>query len=65
MFDARRVVATASGPTFATEGAGVNILLLTGTLLLSCQQQCPGSVLDLVTISSCTACHSPSFASHH
>ena len=60
VFDAQRVVATASGPTFAAEGAGVNILLLTGALLLSCQA--PGLRLLLsgthsVTITACTACH--------
>ena len=41
MFDAQRVVATASGPTFATEGAGVNILLLTGMRLHSVSATMP------------------------
>lgn len=33
MYDKQRVVATASGPTFATEDKTVHILLLTGMLL--------------------------------
>ena len=32
VFDGKRVVATASGPTFATEGDEVHILLLKGRL---------------------------------
>ncbi len=46
VYDKQRVVATASGPTFATEDKTVHILLLTGAL----SSFCPGTVV-------CACCH--------